>query len=173
MNQAPTTQFTVSRERFEKVPYRRMLYVPLYAGAFLLWMVYVIAGLRIASEAAPDTEIPGQIDPAAAEGPGVSDRVVVDAEASPVEIEFPVWMDRLRWVIGAMLLAFYVPFVSVLRTMGYPPYLIAIACLFVFLPIPGLFALAYLDTRIAKAWTSAADRLDQAETAQAAADSRN
>lgn len=162
MNEMPTAEFTVSRERFEKVPHRRMIYIALYAGAFVLWMVFVFNALRIANELEPPPVVQESQQETVA-----PDEPVLPQE--PIEIEFPPWMQTLQWVFGAMIVVFYIPFISVLRTMGYPPYLIAVACAFVFLPIPGLFALAYLDTRIAKSWTAASERF---EAARAAAESK-
>lgn len=58
-------------------------------------------------------------------------------------------------VIVACQVVFYFGFVKVLRVMGYPTYMIVGACVFVFIPVPGIFIIALFDQRIAKAWAQA------------------
>ena len=47
------------------------------------------------------------------------------------------------------------PFISVLRTMGYPWVGVLAVSAFAFAPIPGLLVVAFIDTRIAKTWNAA------------------
>ncbi len=67
----------------------------------------------------------------------------------------PPWARVLRIIIPACIAVFYIPFVNVLRIMGYPWVAVFAFCGFVLAPIPGLLIVAYMDTRIAKAWNKA------------------
>lgn len=69
-------------------------------------------------------------------------------------------------VVLAVLLCqvvMYVNLVAVLRTMAYPTYLIIAICCIVFLPVPGVLVMAYVDRHVAKAWDAADARLHDRE----------
>lgn len=148
----PTVRIVVSRERFDSVPRKRALYIGLYVVAFVLWAVLAFVYLRLGADAselsAPppnsassDTADPFEIDPTEV--------------AQPEPIALPPWARVLRIIIPACIAVFYIPFVSVLRIMGYPWVAVFAFCGFALAPIPGLLIVAYMDTRMAKAWNTA------------------
>lgn len=137
---APKQTFELSIEQFESIPARRIRYMVLYVVAFLIW--FSIFTFFWPTVEAPDPAI------APADSP----------EAAPL----PTGIIALYVLTAICLLLFYVQFINVLRIMGYPIAMIVCTCLAVFLPIPGLFVIAYVDRRIiAKAWTTAKERLDE------------
>lgn len=64
----------------------------------------------------------------------------------------------LGTVSVVFLAAFYVRFWQVLTAMAYPVPMRLVACAAVFLPIPGLLFLAYIDRTIAKALRKGEER---------------
>ena len=134
------------------MPRKRALYIGLYVVAFVLWAVLAFVYLRLGADAselsAPppdsassDTAEPSEIDPTEA--------------AQPEPIALPPWARAIRILTGVCIAAFYVPFINVLRIMGYPWIAVLAFCVFALAPIPGLLIVAYMDTRIAKAWNQA------------------
>jgi hypothetical protein len=63
------------------------------------------------------------------------------------------------WIISIVMTIAYVVFFwnfyHALRAMTYPLLFRIFLCLSAFLPMPGLFAVAWVDIRIAKAWDAA------------------
>lgn len=136
---APKQTLEMSIDHFNSIPARRVRYMVLYVVAFLIW-------LSIFTFFWTTVQVPGPI-----------------AGADPPEaVTLPTSIIALQVLTGICLLLFYVQFVNVLRIMGYPIAMIACTCLAVFLPIPGLIVVAYVDRRIiAKAWNKAKQRLDE------------
>ena len=141
------TRIVISRARFDSVPRTRAWYIGLYTVSFLLWAFMAISMLRL--EAPPI---------AAGEAPPSAEQTAEEAPAEPPElqpVEWPLSLRVARVLIPITLAIFYIPFVTVLRIMGYPWIGVLALCGFAFAPIPGLLVVAYLDTRIAKAWNAA------------------
>ena len=67
--------------------------------------------------------------------------------------------DITAWAIFiAVIVAyvvFYWNFVKTLRTLAYPMLFIVFLCMAVFLPMPGLLAVAWVDKRVANVWDAA------------------
>lgn len=148
-------RFVVSRKKFESVPRKRAIYIGLYLISFLFWVCLAFYYLRLAAESAP------QDDAIAAD---TSDPAVVAPaeEAMQEAILLPIWARVMRILIALCIALFYIPFISVLRIMGYPWIAVFAFCGFVLAPIPGLLIVAYMDTRIAKAWNNAELKLKDA-----------
>ena len=150
--QAQVTRVVVSRKRFESVPRKRAVYIGLYVFSFILWALLAFVYMRVAAESveqsAPssdsltsDSADPSELDP---------------AEQAQLEVlTLPTWARAIRIFTGVCLGAFYIPFINVLRIMGYPWVAVLAFCVFALAPIPGLLVVAYMDTRIAKAWNQA------------------
>ena len=147
-----TTRFVVSREKFESVPRKRAAYIGLYVFSFVLWALLALVYLRLAAESAEqsapssdsitsDSADPSELSPA--------------EEAQPEAPMLPPWARAVRVLTAVCVAAFYVPFISVLRIMGYPWVAVLAFCVFALAPIPGILVVAYMDTRIAKAWNKA------------------
>ena len=58
-------------------------------------------------------------------------------------------------VLVGLYAPFYFYFSKAMRTLGYPLYWILPTLLVVFLPIPGILAMGYMDRKIADAWDKA------------------
>lgn len=150
-----TIRIVVSRKKFESVPRKRAIYISLYVISFIFWVCLAFNYLRLAAEIAP------RDDAVAAEIPNPA--VVAPAEEAMQEaIILPIWARFMRILIGICIALFYIPFISVLRIMGYPWIAVFAFCGFVLAPIPGLLIVAYMDTRIAKAWNNAELKLKDA-----------
>ena len=120
--------------------------------SFLLWAFLAFVYLRLDDESAEQS---------APSSDSVTSDSADPSELNPVEKAqreaptLPPWARAIRILTGVCLAAFYVPFISVLRIMGYPWVAVLAFCVFAMAPIPGLFVVAYMDTRIAKAWNKA------------------
>jgi len=148
----PMIQQVVSRERFDSVPRKRAIYIVLYLTSFILWACHAFYYISIAPEV-DELEAPASaIDGAEEAQPAPVETVDVPPEEA---IILPAWIYAVRILIAIGLGLFYVPFMSVLRIMGYPWVGIIAFCGFALAPIPGLLIVAYMDTRIAKAWSIA------------------
>jgi hypothetical protein len=136
---APKQTLELSIEQFNSIPARRVRYMMLYVVAFLIWLsIFTFFWTTVQ---APDS---------------------ATSADTPEAVTLPAGIIALQVLTGICLLLFYVQFVNVLRIMGYPIAMIACTCLAVFLPIPGLIVVAYVDRRIiAKAWNKAKQRLDE------------
>ena len=146
-----TVRIVISREKFESVPRKRALYIGLYVLSFILWAILAFVYLRLAADSAepsaPSDAVESDSADASELGPA--------EEAPPEAPMLPPWARVARVLVGVCIAAFYVPFISVLRIMGYPWVAVLAFCVFVLAPIPGLLIVAYMDTRIAKAWNQA------------------
>lgn len=142
----------VSRERFDSVPRKRAIYILLYVSSFALYMCQLFYSMSVE----PDIE---EMDTTltTAEGEDAAQPVRTSSveDSSDDMVILPAWIRVVRTLIAICLGLFYVPFISVLRIMGYPWVGILAFCGFALAPIPGLLIVAYLDTRIAKAWNIA------------------
>ena len=148
----PIVRIVVSRERFDSVPRKRALYIGLYVVAFVLWAVLAFVYLRLAADSAEQSApLPDSVSSDTTEPSEIGPNKVAQPEAPTL----PPWARVLRIIIPACIAVFYFPFVSVLRIMGYPWVAVFAFCGFVLAPIPGLLIVAYMDTRIAKAWNTA------------------
>lgn len=146
-----TVRTVISREKFESVPRKRALYIGLYVFSFILWAILAFVYLRLAADSAEPSAPADSVASDSADSPELS-----PAEETPPEApELPPWARVARVLVAVCIAAFYVPFISVLRIMGYPWVAILAFCGFVLAPIPGLLIVAYMDTRIAKAWNLA------------------
>ncbi len=139
-----TTSFVVGREKFDSVPRKRALYIGLYVISFIFWLCLAFHYLRLAAGSPP----PDQAVAASTPGPAA----------------LPTWAHIIRVLTALFIALFYIPFISVLRTMGYPWIAIFAFCGFALAPIPGLLIVAYIDTRIAKAWGNAELKLNDANS---------
>ena len=142
-----TTSVVVSRARFDSVPRKRAWYIGLYVISFLLWGYMAVVMLIIGSAAREELDSAGET------AQDVEVVPVAPAEIDPAD--WPTSIRMIRSLIPVTLAVFYIPFVNVLRIMGYPWIAVVAFCAFAFAPIPGLLVVAYLDTRIAKAWNAA------------------
>lgn len=154
-----TISFVISREKFDAVPKKRALYIGIYVSAFLLWLYVAIGSMILAAENAPESEARTEESVPTESAPAVT----TPGEAADWERMLPPYTSEIRVILIACIIVFYLPFVSVLRTMGYPWPAVIVFSAFVVLPIPGLFVVAYLDTRIAKTWNSAALKFEDAQ----------
>ncbi len=150
-----TTSFVVGRKKFDSVPRKRALYIGLYVISFILWVCLTFSYLRIAAESAP----PDEAVDADTSGPAA---IASAEEATQERAALPTWARLIRVIIALCIALFYIPFISVLRIMGYPWIAVFAFCAFVLAPIPGLLIVAYMDTRIAKAWNIAQLKLKDA-----------
>lgn len=168
-SQAPRPEYVarsiVSRERFDKVPGKRAMYIGLYVVSFILWAIFAFYSLKLASDIV-EHESPLNTTEEAGDVQSAQDPRIEEAPAEA--IIHPLWIRAVRILIAICIGFFFVPFISVLRTMGYPWVGILAFCVFVLAPIPGILIVAYMDTRIAKAWNKA-DLMYQDSIAAAAA----
>lgn len=150
-----TIRVVVSRKKFESVPRKRAIYIGLYVISFIFWVCLAFYYLRLAAEIAPPD------DAVAAET--ADPTIIAPAEEAMQEaILLPIWARFMRILIALCIALFYIPFISVLRIMGYPWIAVFAFCGFALAPIPGLLIVAYMDTRIAKAWNNAELKLKDA-----------
>ncbi len=145
-------RFVVSREKFDSVPRTRAVYIGLYLLSFILWAAYAFLYLRLAVDSA-DQSAPSS-DSAASDTADPFEFSGTE-EAQPEAPILPPWARAVRILTPICIAAFYVPFIRVLRIMGYPWVAVLAFCGFALAPIPGLLVVAYMDTRIAKAWNLA------------------
>ncbi len=148
----PMIQRVVSRERFDSVPRKRAVYIIFYLASFALWVCHAFYYISIA----PDIDELEALAPAAEGVEEAQPAPIATVAGIPEEaIILPTWIYVARTLIAIFLGLFYVPFIGVLRIMGYPWVGIVAFCGFALAPIPGLLIVAYMDTRIAKAWSIA------------------
>lgn len=144
---ARTTSVVVSRARFDSVPRKRAWYIGFYVVSFLLWGYMAVSILLLGSATREE------VDPAGETAQNVE--VVPEPPVEIDSVDWPTSIRIIRTLIPVTIAIFYIPFVNVLRIMGYPWVGVLAFCAFAFVPIPGLLVVAYLDTRIAKAWNAA------------------
>ena len=129
---ASVAHSVVSRERFDSVPGKRAMYISLYVVSFILWVIYAFYSLKLASDIekhdSPLNTTREAGDVQSAQGPRIE-------EASAEAVILPLWIRAVRILIAVCIGLFYVPFISVLRTMGYPWVGILAFCAFVLAPI--------------------------------------
>lgn len=138
------TSVVISRAKFDAVPRKRAWYIGLYTLSFLLWAYMAIGMVRFEATQLEEADS--------------TTETIENLLAEPTAIDPADWprsIQIVRMLIPVVLVLFYVPFVSVLRTMGYPWVGVLALCAFAFAPIPGLLVVAFIDTRIAKTWNSA------------------
>lgn len=157
-----STTVVLTREKFDAIPDYRARYIGLYVLIFIVWAIATFTGLYYER-----VEVPVEPRaPVAVEGAG---------EASPAEAEPQTRLEyRWKWTPGVQLfqaamiismIVFYVYFTRVLALMGYPLPMILGYCAAVFLPIPGLLALALVDRQVAKTWNKAEDAFREGDRA--------
>lgn len=162
-----STVVVLTREKFDAIPDYRARYIGLYVLIFVVWAIATLSGLYYER-----VEVPVEPSPvAAAEDASGETAPAETAEAEPAtRTEY-----RWKWTPGVKLfqaamiismIAFYVYFTRVLTLMGYPLPMILGYCAAVFLPVPGLLAVALVDRQIAKTWNKADDVFREADNAE-------
>ena len=159
----PVKTIVVSMDRFSTIPRRRRRYAVMYLAMMAMWVTTTFVGIRTQArvEEAATHEIIVEEETSGNETAGASDR---EDAASSVEGDFTETTKSLleqRPIIylqaatGACMALFYLNFIGVLRTMGYPAIMILGICLACFFPLPGLLVVAAIDRRVSKAWHAA------------------
>lgn len=174
----PHAPVVVSRERFDTIPARRQRYIFLYLAMMAMWVATTVVGVRMQAriEEAAALETAAEeavVEEMAAEETVAEEQTVtgteemtpnVEEEASLKAVDFTETTKTLLGLLpirylqvatGACMALFYLNFIGVLRTMGYPVILILVICFGCFFPLPGLLVLAMVDRRVSKVWHDA------------------
>ena len=167
-NKPKSTTVVLTREKFDAIPEHRAKYIGLYLLIFLAWAVATLTGFYFER-----TEVPAEAPPAetaSAEAPPDAVSGEVAEEEPDVRVVYQwKWSPAVQLFQTAMIvgmIAFYWYFIRVLTLMGYPLPMILGYCAAVFLPVPGLLAIALVDRQVAKTWNKADDVFREAETAE-------
>lgn len=162
-NRPKSTTVVLTREKFNAIPDFRAVYIGLYVLIFLVWAIATFSGLYYER-----VEVPVEPRGELVESEAAGDAAVAETEPQ-TRIEY-----RWKWTTGVQIfqammimamILFYIYFTRVLALMGYPLPMILGYCAAVFLPIPGLLAVALVDRQVAKTWNQAEDVFREAEKA--------
>lgn len=161
-----STTVVLTREKFEAIPDFRARYILLYVAIFLVWAIATLTGFYWER-----VEVPVEGPPPAVDDAAPAEEAAAPPEAEPqVRVEYRwKWTTGVQIFQGAMFLGmvlFYIYFTRVLALMGYPLPMILGYCAAVFLPVPGLLALAVVDRQVAKTWNKAEDAFREADRAR-------
>ncbi len=146
----------ISRERFDSVPGLRAQYILLYGFVFVFWAYMTFTQAYF-------IEIPAE--PIAVEAGDAASPEALDTETeattedrAPAPRYEVVWTPKVvafQVFIGVCMLLFYIQFFRAMRIMGYPILMIVAFGAMVFLPVPGILAIAVIDRQLGKAWHNA------------------
>lgn len=159
----PVKTMVVSMDRFSTIPRRRRRYAMMYLAMMAMWVATTFVGIRTQAriEEATPNETVAEESTSEEETAMASDGEDATSSAEGDFTETTKSLLEMRPILylqvatGACMVLFYLNFIGVLHTMGYPAIMILGICLACFFPLPGLLVVAAIDRRVSKAWHAA------------------